>query len=246
MVLKKDFKKKYGRKYFKRKLVNTRKPMFRMGKSYGLKAEPFPSRLHTRAVYSYVDYRSTEGKASDPTGNGNLSNQVVFNLMSIYQPLLGGGDTTVRGWTEFDDLYNKYIVKGCKVEVSFDDPSQDGGICYVSLCQGIGMSSRTHKEIIDVPTTYTSALNNTGSQRKKFKLYVRPWTLIGISKLEYMTNSDKYASIFNGNPDYQAIMRCGTVANNVDLQNNVTMTMSVKLTYYFMAYNRKGMATSAS
>lgn len=215
-----------------------RKPFFRQAKPYGIKAEPFPMRLHTRAVYTDTQYVSTTYIS------GSVSDQEVYNLNAIYRPNQSGAGTSVKGWSAFNTLYEKYIVKGAKVEVSFDDPTADGGVCWVSLAQRTGMSGLTYKQIAECPTTYTGGLNNSGSQRKKFELYVTPWSLIGVSKLEYLTNSDRYASAMASEPAVLAILRCGIVGNNSGLTNDVVMTMSIKITYYLMLYQRNGLNTT--
>lgn len=233
------FRKKTGKRYAKRKAIRPQKPIFRQGKAYGVKPQPFPTRLHTRVVFSDVRYTSI---TSASTG---LSDQYVYRLNSIWDPDQTGLGTTVKGWSALNAIYNKYIVKGAKVEVSFDDPTADGSVAFVSLSQRTGLAGITYKEILDVPTTYTSALNNSGSQRKKFKLYVTPWSQIGISKMEYLTNSDLYAAQMSANPSKEIILRCGSVANNTGISTNVTMTMSLKITYYVMFYERNGLASSS-
>jgi len=239
--------KTYGKSMGKRKTYKKSgkskakaKPTFRAAKSYGIKPQPFPRALHTRMVYTFNQAISLPSTA--------VSTQNAFRLNSIYDPnytdVIGLDNKTVAGWIQLSGLYNKYIVMGVRAKVSFTDPTKDGASCYVSLVQDVDTNNRTLRYLMETPTTYTSAVANTGQQKKSYDLYIKPWSLMAISKLEYLTNSDQYASAINSNPTKQIFLRIGVVGNNDGVDTQPTMTMNVKLTYYVKLYDRIRLASS--
>lgn len=235
---------KYGKAKPKRKYGAKRKygkqSGFRKVDAYRVPAQPFPTKLHTRCVFADVRYCSTLSASS------SISNQQVYRLNSIQDPDLTGGGTTVRGWAALNTLYEKYIVTGCKVDVTFEQPSVEGVISYCSLAQRSGTDALTQKQLIDIPLTYLKPVPKTGSQKAVYSMFVKPWAMQGISRLEYMTNSDKYAALMSTYPAVDVVLRVGTVGNNTGLTTDTTTTVSVKLTYYVTFYNRNGLTTTSS
>jgi len=229
--------KKYGkRKPYKKsgKSKAKPKPTFRAAKSYGIKPQPFPRALHTRMVFTFNQAVSLPANA--------LSTQNAFRLTSIYDPnysdTTGLNNKSTAGWLQMSGLYNRYIVMGIRAKVSFTDPTKDGASCYVSLVQDVNTNGRTLRYLMETPTTYTSAVNNTGQQKKSYDLYIKPWSLMAISKLEYLTNSDLYASPMNDDPTRELFLRIGIVGNNDGVDTEPTLSMNVKLTYYVKLYDR--------
>lgn len=233
---------KYGKikKYKKKTMGKNKKPdrEFRFGQTdpYKIKPEPFPRVLITRGKFG------REKQLTVPYLSA-LSVGETFRLNSIYDPLWNAGGTTIRGWGDLDGLYHDYTVYGAKVNISFFDPTGDGIRVGAKLRleygdSAIGIALPT---IVDMPMTYISGLANSGKQRKVFNLYVKPWSLLGVSKLEYMANPSGFSSAMNSSPtrsaflDVFAVQPHGTADLNVDFM--------IKITYYFKCYNRKGVAS---
>jgi len=205
--------------------------------NYGIKVDPFPARLRTRCKYVY-NYRLQTDAVLPISGN-----EQSFRLNSGWDPnftdVTGDNNTSAVGWGIFKQLYDRYIVNGCKIELEFSDPSKDGIAGVASLNQGSVLQSKSYRDIIQQPLTYTTILNNTGSQKKKMLFYVKPWSLHGISKLEYMANSTKYSAQIEANPADAIYLRLAvTNASESDGTVSNTMQVSMRIFYDITFYNR--------
>lgn len=233
---------KRGKKtYFKRKQEQQRfgkdgkKTLFRANKPYGIKPDPFPRSLHTRL--KYTDFKTlTAGITADTSGT-----EQVYNLNSIWDPDFSGVGLTVVGHTPLKDIYSRYIVMGCKVEIVFTDPLSDGVICYASLNQSESTIGKGSAQIMGQMLTYSSVINNTGSQKKRFNFYVQPWSLVGLSKLEWLANKSTHSSLMSANPTQTCVLR----VNCSGKAGSETVACRIKLIYYTELFERKQLAASA-
>jgi len=240
----------YDRKY--RKSILSKKPhkasakvskenpdkRFRQSKPYGVKPHPFPRVLFSRAVFA------ESRKLSCSLG---VAESHTYRANSIWDPDYTGGGRTVNGWAALNSLYQRYLVLGCKVYLSFNNPTIDGIRVGYRLRTADSQTAlgQDMRQIIDLPMTYTSGLNNTGSQKKTFAFYIKPWSLLGIDKLEYMANSSQYSSLMGGNPQplgFTAANGSGCtfdvfcIQPDQTLSNDIEYTM--KMVFYVKCYNR--------
>lgn len=240
-------KRKYGKKVFKKGVKDIErgpyrdKKIFRSIQPYGIKPDWHPRVLQTRFKYSY---HATLQTAATIEAFGI---EQVFRLNSIYDAnftTIGptANNKTVVGHVNIAQLYNRYIVLGAKVEVDFDDPSQDGLVCGCSLNQSFAMQSYTVRAVGEQFLTYTSALNNTGSQKKSYRFYVKPWAIQGLSKLEYMANKSTHSSAMNSNPTDDLYFRIA-IANCHDTAV-ATMKCNVRIIFYTQCYERIQLSSS--
>lgn len=208
---------------------------FKQGKPYGIKPEPFPRELITRCKYA------ENGKfvlSSTP----DLASSLTYKTNGLYQPLYTTGDHTATGYSVLASVYDNYICYGCKVQVTFYDPLTDGitvGVRLRSQTFGSTLSS-TVEQLLAQPLTYTSEINNTGSQRKTFNFFVTPWSLNGMSKLEYMANRVGYSGHFgtNSDPTYPAYIDIFACHPETGSQ---TVRYAIKMVYYIRCFNRKNL-----
>lgn len=205
---------------------------FKQINQYRIKPEPFPRVLVTRMKYASYGRLTTSVQ--------DYSTGVTFRLNSIWDPYYSGVGNTVVGWSNMDSIYKKYLVTGAKIYVSFNNPTTDGVRCGIRLRQinaetAIG---KTTEQVIDQPLTYIGGINNTGSQKKDFSMFVRPWTLLGLSKLEYFANTSIYAPSLNANPatNHEAYMDIFTL--NQAQASSITDYL-IKIVYYVQLFDRK-------
>lgn len=228
---------KHPKAYKRYKLAKMKKPVFRAGNGYGVKPQPFPTRLYTRAVYMELS-----GHAACPSYGA--INQISYNLSNITNCNYSAGalaSKSVANWTELAALYHKYIVMGVKYVISFTDPSIDGLQVGYSLFRNVDFNNQLLTNYLTVPTTYWSGIVNSGSQKKSFFGYVKPWSILGISKAEYLTNSDQYATNFTQAPTsatQEAFLRVLIANQNVSHSTAETINYTIKLTYYVKCYSR--------
>lgn len=214
---------------------------FKSGKTYSVKPEPFPRVLKTRMKYAF---------AWNQTFSVGVSGARTFRLNSIHDPDWTGTGTTVAGHTQMAALYKRYLVTGAKIYISFSNPSEDG--CRAGYRLRIDdddpVASESLSEVMSKPLTYVSGINNTGSQKKNFIAFVRPWSLLGISKSEYMNNTVNYGSIMSSSPSPfgSAIGASMDVfALNPDTLVSGNIDVAIRIVYYVTLYDRKSLTMSA-
>lgn len=220
-------KRKYGR--------NMNKSTFRQIRPYGVKADPFPTRLHTRCKY-----------AGSLTLTANATPRICgtesqFRLNSIYDPYQTGTGTTVVGHSTLANIYSFYQVKGAKVEIYFSNPSSDGMVCFASLNQAVALTGQQDSDNFVDSLVYSSDINNTGSQRKAFKFYVQPWSLGGLTKLEWLSNKGEWSSGIGANPSSGISLRLGCSG----AVGSATIHVSIRIIYYTEFWGRQQLDTSS-
>lgn len=231
--------KKGGKKYFKRARKRQaygkygNKPTFRQIRPYGIKPDPFPRVLHTRCKWTY-----NYSQLSNAVTAFTCGNEQAFRINSIWDPDFTSTGSTVIGWTNFNALYDRYIVRGVKIELEFHDPNQDGVICYASLNQSATLQNQSDDVASGQSLVYSSVINNTGSQKKSFKFYVKPWSMLGLSKLEWMATKSTHTSIMNNNPADVIYLRTACSSPNTGGTTG-QIRVSIRLIYYVEFYDRK-------
>lgn len=209
----------------------TKKPTFRSVRPYGIKPDPFPQRLHTRCKYVHSTTLYSDNTVARVSGNEH-----AFRLSSIYDPdyttALG---RTVVGHANFANLYKKYIVKGVKIEVNFSNPEVDGMVAFCSLNQTSSLGGQNDRTNYENSLVYSSDVNNTGSQVKRFNFYVKPWSMLGLSKLEWQANKADHSSAISASPSQDIFFRISTSAA---VTPGKAIHCSLRLIYYVEFFER--------
>lgn len=240
-ILKKKLKKhgisKKGGKMVKYPKNNSEglKHLFQASNTYGVVPDPFPTRLLTRLKYVTKGELISNSIAIDTCGTEH-----VYRLTSIYDPYYGTGGTTVVGHSNYAAIYQRYIVYGAKVEIEFWDPQNDGGVPIVSLNQLSPVQNNTLKTIGEQSLTYTSIVNNSGAQKKKFSFYVKPWAMEGLSKLEWMANKSTRSATMSTSPSTDIYIRLG-YASGV---TSSAIQYSIRIIYYTELFDRYQLTSS--
>lgn len=239
------------RKNYKRRPTKTKsskfpadRPIAKLNKAravsnYAVKSEPFPRVMYTRVKYG------TRINLAQTLTDVSVANS--FRLNSIYDPDFtnGAGSQTAVGHAALASIYDQYWVMGAKVKVSFNDPLADGGTVGVKLRINGNNSAngRSVQQLSGQPLCYMAKLNDSGKQSKTFSFYVRPWSLVGCSKLEYMANSSTYSSDISNNP-----AAGGTCLMDVFMVNprvaSTNINCTVQIIYYVKMYSRKELSAS--
>ncbi len=211
---------------------------FRQSKPYTIKPEPFPRSLQTRMKYA----------AAWEIATSSLDTAVAFTFRanSIFDPYQGALGTTVVGHATMNTIYNQYIVTGVKIKCSFQAPQQDAARVGIKLriASAGAINGLSLKKITEQPNVYISGLNSTGNQTKQMSLFVTPWTLMGLSKLEYMANTSKYSALLSASP---ATDNARFDIFMVDAKAAVqTVRVSLVLIYYVTLFDRKDLGSTGT
>lgn len=212
------------------------KSVFRSGHSYGVNPDPFPARLVCRLKFADDGLLTSNGSLPNTCGN-----EIVYRLNSIYDPYYAVGGTTVVGYSTMATLYQRYIVTGALVEVDFYDPTNDAGVCAISINQTTPIQNLDVKALGEHSLTWTDIINNTGSQKKTFRLYVKPWTLAGVSKLEWLANKSGYSATMATNPVDEQYLR---IAYANYLTGN-SIKYAIRIIYYTELFDRKQLTSTS-
>lgn len=226
-------RKRTVRKPFKKpmatnKTSNNKDFRFKQSNAYNVKPEPFPRTLLTRCKYA------NNGTLSTTLLDTAVSNSYRAN--SIWDPDFTGIGTTVVGQSILANIYGMYQPLGCKVTLTFNDPTADGSrVGFRLRCAQNGATSlSTLNQLMQQPMTYVSGINNSGSQKKSFNFYIKPWSLAGVTKLEYMANSSLYNAATNTTPTIPIYFDVFHINSN----GACNINYAIKIVYYVRFYNR--------
>lgn len=198
--------------------------------SYNVKSEPFPRVLLTKCKYG--------GKATIDTTNADQAYSVVYRMNSIYSPAVTS-DHTVTGHSVLATMYDQYWVLGAKVTVNFYNVLYDGMHvgCRLRVNGNDPVAGENLSTLKGKSLTYEGIINATGSQKKSFSFYIKPWSLVGCSKLEYMANSGTYSSAISANPGAASTCVLDVFALSQLALN--TVEYEIQIEYYTKLYSRK-------
>lgn len=227
------------RRYAKKPAKKAISTVFRKGRTYKIHPDPFPPRLICRMKYA------TQGQLLASATQNYYGLEHVYRLTSIYDPYYSTGGTTTVGYSNMANLYQKYIVYGAKIEITFYDSNLDGQIPTVSLNQTDVLQAKSVKTAGEQSLTYSTQLNNTGSQKKTFRFYVKPWALGGLSKLEWMANKSTRSSLMGTNPSEETYLRLALAASNASGSTN-TINYTLRIIYFTELFDRVQLTSSVS
>lgn len=200
-------------------------------KTYNIRSDPFPSKL--RIPLGYVK----RGEISSSVASDIIGDEQVFRLNSIHDPdeTVGIGSKTVWGFSVCNELYERYIVMGAQVKIKFTDPTTDGITVFCSLNQYNQLVSNSAEIASGFALVYNSDVMNSGGQQKTFTFNVKPWGLLGISKLEYDANKSQYSSLMNNSPVDQVKLRiaCSSKSGTV-----TSINYEIDIVYDTILYSR--------
>jgi len=157
--------------------------------SYRIKSEPFP-----RVLYTRMKFAQTKNVSTDALG---IAGSHTYQLNSIYDPDYHAGGNSCVGWANLNALYNRYLVTGAEVIVKFFDPDSSNAAvkvgCAIRLQQNNPTVNKNIDNLASQPLVYIKGLSDRGNQKSNFHFHIKPWTQLGISKLEYFANTTKYS-----------------------------------------------------
>lgn len=222
-----------ARKHMRKKptriaLGPTVKPNMRLSlTSNKLNMDPFPQKWTRCLTYSDSFVLTTPIL-------GVVSEQ-IFSLNSIYDPDVTNAGHQPLYHDQIAALYNFYLVTGCKLEVTFSDPSVDGMFVYV----GAGFTNvlnKSYTQLSEIPFYQTFVVNNTGSQTCGFSQWLDLPKISGLTKSAWMNDIASTGASFGSNPVVTCRAHIG--AGNLTSAAAQTINATVKLTYRCVFYGR--------
>lgn len=168
------------------------------------------------------------------------SQVVYYRGNSIYDPDYTGTGITALGFTDYQQLYDKYVVLGSKCTCTFinRDPAS---VRTVGLSASPTTTGYTNSSSLlglqGQPNTKSTFLGPNGSSRSIVTLSM----FMKTSKMFAQTGiaiDDKFASNISGNP---SSVWFWIPWFNSDANTQTTIDVQMKITYYVKLFSRKAL-----
>lgn len=167
-------------------------------------------------------------------GGGN-----TYRLNSLYDPDLTGAGHQPYGYDQISALYRRYLVRGVKITIIFNNPSHDGIVCG-AMIQGSGgvgtLAGQTADIIKEQPYSVTRVLNSTGKQFVTISQYIDLSKLEGLNRVQWIANQDQYGALVSANPSLCPTLQVGIASDAAEA--GASCTIRILFTYYSQFYDR--------
>lgn len=203
-----------------------------------IRNDPFPPTVLKRMHYETITTLAV-GTA------GVFGTEYVWRLNSLYDPDFSFGGHQPYGFDTMTSIYDRYIVYGVKMNLTFYDASQDGLIVGALINDSEGsetIQGKTSQYIGEQPMCVLRTLSSAGSQKTTISQYFSIAKLDGISKTTISANITEYGAAVTANPNLIPYVRTA-IADSRDGSAGTCVVM-MKLTFYAKFFNRKILSQS--
>lgn len=207
------------------------------GGSFG-QASPFKPKMFVRHKYCELS-TLTAGTA------GIMGTEIIYRLNDLYDPYFSGGGHQPYGRDTMAGIYNRYKVSGCKIDLTFTDPSADGMAVACAIQDSTESATLTNLQVDEAQekqNCIVKFLNNTGAQKVNIKKYMPIHMVEGLTKLQFKADIENYSANASNSPVSTPFVRIAI--GNVTGTTGGTVHCMVKLTFYSQWYNRLQLSQS--
>lgn len=168
------------------------------------------------------------------SANGTLATSNIastFSCNNVFDPRVQVGGHQPLQYDSISLAYERVWVHGCKVEITFNNTTLDGlyvGYRIRANTNAITTDLKNLDYIQEMRESVVSPLNNSGTQTKKFTVYVPNHKILGISKAQYANL--EYSHGVNTNP--AVFVYVEPYALHTVVGETAVVRCNVKLTYY--------------
>lgn len=196
--------------------------------------DPFPQRKFCKMRYAE--------NLTITAPSTNLAFEYIFSLNGLFDPDFTGTGHQPYGFDTMALLYNLYIVRGAFIDIQWYDPSADG--CQVGYrIQGSSVSGANIGALEEAPLTTCTAVNNTGIQKSRHRIFINPWDAIGTTKYQYLHDVNANGAAVTANPTVQGYLRLFAVSTQSGAAT--TVKCKIQITYMTEFYNRVTLSQSS-
>lgn len=194
---------------------------------------PFAPRMQVRLPY-------VETLTIAAPGSG-VAGTYVFRLNSLYDPNLTQTGHQPMQYDQLTGIYRSYIVRGCKVDLEFSDPSGDGlfvgyNVTSTDTYSAAGdATNKTLDAICEMRNSTVKPIVNTGSQTKKFSQYFPIAKLMQKPSLIYNADRALYAAAYSASPTKEANLSLIVLDSRL---GTASVLVRVRLTYFAEMYDQ--------
>lgn len=228
-----------AKKNVKKKVIRKKKANFSKNKTTMsgpfrkfLSSDPIKPRMSCKLSYS-DSITLTTGTA------GIYGSEQVYRLNSLFDPDLTSAGHQPLFFDQLSAMYNQYMVRGCKLELTFTDPSADGlevAACIQNSRESYAIASKSPGTLGEQCMTVVKPLNNTGNQVTKIESYVDLRRVEGVTKTQFEGNLSQYSAVTAASPTLTPYLRFAVAS--LRATGGVTCVCNVRLTYYCQFWDR--------
>lgn len=172
--------------------------------------------------------------------NLQLAATYTYRTNSLFDPDYTAAGHQPYQYDQLTNIYTSYIVYGMAYDLWCVDPSVDGlwvGVnSRASANSGAVASGQDLATIMERRLVNMKAINNTGSQKVRFKGYIANWQFTGTTKRGYAMQPEVYGAGYNGNPNWGDIFLSMIVVKPGSGGDGANVQWVGKLTYFAKMY----------
>lgn len=199
---------------------------------------PFPPTYNARLKYTQSNIL-TGGTA------GVMGTEQVFRLSSLYDPDFTGTGHQPYGFDQLAALYKKYMVSDVLVKVTFMNPGVNGVACAATIQSSqdaLALTGYSPEAVGERSNVWIRPLNATGDQIVTFQQKVPLNVLEGLTRPQYLADTDNYGANVGSNPTLWTTLR---VADGSFVNASASaVTVFVELTFDCRFFERITQAQS--
>lgn len=186
-------------------------------------------------MLTYSDLKLAVSSGGVPGGH-------VYRLNSLFDPDQAGVGLQPAGFDEYANLYNRYLVKMCEVDIEIQDTSGISSVCCVSAGNTSSLPGSVDEMRAKMSNPYCwHGTFYAGAKVVRIKRKIDLAKLTGVTKTKYNAD-DKYQSSVTNNPSEILDLAISHVASA--LSGNVSALYKVVLNFDVYFYDRKDLALS--
>lgn len=130
-----------------------------------------------------------------------FGSEQIYRLNVPWDPRFATGGDSVYGWNQVALLYNKYKINSVRFKLIWSDPTADGMTLSAQIQPANGTYTLTGArpgEVLAQPMSITRVLNHSGSQKCVISQYIPIHVLLGVTKLQYKADLNRFIFLSTG------------------------------------------------
>lgn len=212
---------------------------YRRKRSYGKKKYRSYKRFKRIKQVGTPDAMNFKLRYSDHYTHTHTSGAIQlwnFRANSVYDPDITYTGHSPQYFTEYSGLFQRYIVKAFKAEVTFTNLTAAVPVTCMIIPTAEDETETNNNDLIELPRCKSVMIAPVDSQgcTRTLKMYFKIKSIFGVPKLEPELD---YSSTITTNPNQTAYFKIYTNSSNQGSTSSVAI--QVKLTYYGKFYKRQ-------
>lgn len=184
----------------------------------------------------FVQFKYVESSYITPLAASGLSSiGYTYAGNNVYDPRVEAGGNQPLYYDQIAPYYERMWVHGCKVELTFSNPTVDGlyvGYRVRPQTNSVTTAGQTLDYIQELDLTEIKPLNNSGNQTVKFTFYFKNHKVFGITKSQFQDLT--YSHTNSADPPVETYITPFAISTTSD----ASVRYDIKIIYYTEMTNR--------